>query len=176
MIDAIVSDMARVYAQATETEACTEILAGVGDTITGVDFTDPAVVIAAFYEAAAAQATATNTYPNVVAVSPDIWEKLGSLADQSGRPVFPTYGPMNAPGSLSIANGGGNPLGVPLVVSGGFAAGTCIVGNTRAFEVYEQQKGLLRTDNVSVLTTSIAFRGYFATVTVTAANLTAITD
>jgi len=176
MIDAVITDMARIYANQTEEYVCGQLLAGVGNTDTGVDFTDPESVLAALYAAAAAQATATNVLPNFLALSPNRWQSFGSLVDGSGRPVFPSYAPSNAPGTLNLGSFMSNPLGVQLIVSSGFASDTCILGNSRGFEIYEQLKGLLRAENPSVLTTTLAYRGYLATLAISGDNLTALTD
>ena len=176
MLDAVVMDMARIYANQTEDYVCGELLAGVGQTDSGVDFTDPESVLAALYAAAAAQAAATNVLPNFIAVSPGSWASLGSLVDSQGRPVFPSYAPSNAPGSLNLGSYISNPLGVQLIVSSGFSNEVCIVGNSRGFEIWEQNRGLIRSDNVSVLTTSLAYRGYLATLAISPDNLTSITS
>ena len=175
MLDAVVMDMARIYANVTEAYVCGELLAGVGNTDTGVDFTDPESVIAALYAAAADQATATNVLPNFIAVSVDRWASLGSLVDGNGRPVLPSYAPSNAPGTLNLGSFTSNPLGVQLIVSSGFASETCIVGNTRGFEVWEQNRGFLRSENPSYLTTTLAYRGNLATLAISGDNLTALT-
>lgn len=175
MLDGVVMDMARIYANQTEEFVCGELLAGVGNTDGGVDFTDPESVIAALYSAAADQASATNVLPDFIALSVNRWAAFGSLVDSQGRPVFPSYAPSNAPGSLNLGSFTSNPLGVRLIVSSGFAADTCIVGNSRGFEIWEQLKGLLRAENPSVLTTTLAYRGYLATLAISGDNLTALT-
>ena len=176
MLDQIVGDMVRIYANQTEDYVCSQLLAGVGSTDSGVDFTDPEAVLAALYGAAAAQAAATNVLPNFIACSPGTWSSLGSLCDGQGRPVFPSYAPSNAPGSLNLGSYISNPLGVQLIVSSGFSNQVCIVGNSRGFEIYEQLKGLLRAENPSVLTTTLAYRGYLATLAISPDNLTSITS
>ena len=176
MLDQVIGDMVRIYGNQTEDYVCSQLLAGVGSTDSGVDFTDPEALLAALYGAAAAQAAATNVLPNFIAVSPGTWQSFGSLVDTQGRPVFPSYAPSNAPGSLNLGSYISNPLGVQLIVSSGFSNEVCIVGNSRGFEIYEQLKGLLRAENPSVLTTTLAYRGYLATLAISPDNLTSITS
>jgi hypothetical protein len=176
MLDQVIGDMVRIYGNQTEDYVCGQLLAGVGSTDSGVDFTDPEALLAALYGAAAAQAAATNVLPNFIAVSPGTWQSFGSLVDGQGRPVFPSYAPSNAPGSLNLGSYISNPLGVQLIVSSGFSNQVCIVGNSRGFEIYEQLKGLLRAENPSVLTTTLAYRGYLATLAISPDNLTSITS
>jgi HK97 family phage major capsid protein len=174
MVDALVTDLARIYANQTEAYICGELYDSVGQTINSVDFTDAESLIGALYQAAAEQAAATNVLPDFIALSPNMWQAFGSLVDLQGRPIFPTYNPTNAPGSLNLGSYMSNPLGVRLIVSSGFAEDTVIVGASRGFEIYEQMKGLLRMELVSTLTTEIAFRGYVASLGISPVNLTSL--
>jgi len=57
-----------------------------------------------------------------------------------------------------------NPLGLELVVSNKFAAKTMIITNANmAFEVYEQQRGLMSVEVPSTLGRTFSYYGYFAT-------------
>jgi hypothetical protein len=78
--------------------------------------------------------------------------------------LFPQVGPMNAFGSMTPGSRDSVVFGLRLVVDVNFAAKTTIVGAaaTGAFRCYETQKGAISLDNVSQLSRTIAFRGYFA--------------
>jgi len=94
------------------------------------------------------------------------------LTDDSGRPVFPTVGPMNAGGTQSANSWNGNPLGLTLVVDKNMAGGTTsgtlsgIIGHAAGagagFEFYEQQRGAVTVQRPSILGFEIAWRGLAA--------------
>jgi hypothetical protein len=51
---------------------------------------------------------------------------------------------------------------VPRIVVPTFAAGTCIIGNSSMFEVYEEVIGLLSVIEPSILGVQVAYGGYVA--------------
>jgi HK97 family phage prohead protease len=176
MLDAVLRDLAGQYALSTELEAINTMLAAttVG-TMETVDLTDSAAVIAGIYSAAAEIAATGNYLPTHVIVSPSAWAALGSLTDDSDRPVFPQTAPLNGIGTLpgGAAAYNGNPLGLQLVVSNQItdqAVGTkdadefLWIVNARFMECYEQQKGAVSVEVPSTLGRQLSFRGYFASV------------
>lgn len=166
--DILVRDLANVYAVQTETAAAAAFKAA---------STHAAVVVAtntladwtkALYLAAADSYANGFLMPDRVWCSLDVWAALGSLVDV-GRVVFPadsavggdSTGPGDAGGS-SLANFRGDILGLPRIVVPTFAAGTCIVGPSALFEVYEEVIGLLSVIEPSILGVQVAYGGYVA--------------
>lgn len=182
ILDAAIQDMAGQYALATEAETVKTLASAMTATneVVITSFTDEEEFIRDLYLASASIASVGNYLPNVLVVSPTRWATLGGLVDGQGRPVFPQAAPMNSAGQLSgVTSWNGNPLGLQLVVSnqvatqqvgaasgGGYTAKTASefywLMNTRAVEVYEQQKGFLELRDPATLGVTIAIRGYFA--------------
>jgi HK97 family phage prohead protease len=181
-IDIVVQDFVGQYADATDNYAADQLLAGVTQaSAANVDFTDPDAVVAAIYAGAKTIAASSNVFPDAICVSMDVWQQLGSVYDTTGRPLFATLNPTNAPGTMNATGTVGNILGLRLVADKNFAAKTCIlaVANPRSkagFEVYEDQKGLISVDVPSVLGRTLAIRGYFATTTIDATKTYKITQ
>jgi HK97 family phage prohead protease len=167
VLGALVDDMARIYANQTDVEACTQFVAGVTQTEVLTDDTDPADWVAFVYNAAAKILTNSDgNLPNVLMVGTDYWKKLGALVDSTGRPLFPNAGAMNAFGQQDAGSFNGNAFGLQVVVDRNFDPLTSKevwVGNSAGFECWEQQKGVVSIENPSLLARTIAFRGYFAT-------------
>jgi hypothetical protein len=187
MLTAVLTDLAGQYALATEFEAASTMAASISSANREVtDLTDPAEVIADIYAVAAIQAEIGNYLPTHIIVAPKTWAKLGSLVDQSGRPVFPQTAPLNGIGTLPGGAGSynGNPLGLQLVVSNqikdqaiqvtGDADDYLFVCNARFMEVYEQQKGTISVEVPNTLGRTVAFRGYFASIVMDAKLLWAL--
>ena len=159
----VISDLARQYAEQTEAVAAINLTSNAGGTPIVIGATpDAKKMVESIYSAAAAVNTATGTLPDTIYAAPDMWAKLGSVVDGQSRPLFPSLGPVNAGGTSNAASFSGNPLGLSLVVSSHLAAGTLIVGASRFFETYENVGGQLQATNVSTLSTTVAYYGYFA--------------
>jgi len=172
VLNALIDDMARIYANQTDIEACTTFVGGVTQTEVLTDDTDAADWVSFVYAAAAKILTNSNgNLPNVLMVAPSYYQKLGSLVDGSQRPLFPTIGPMNAMGTSNASTFNGNAFGLQIVVDRNFTGLTSKpvwVGNSDGFECYEQQKGVVSIENPSLLARTVAFRGYFASLMIDA--------
>lgn len=174
ILDAAIQDMSGQYALATEKNTVdTMVAAMTSGNMLVTDLTDGEEVILDLYTAASEIASVGNYLPNACLVSPSAWAKLGALVDGQGRPLFPLSGPVNSAGALpqGISAWNGNVLGLNLIVSNQVtdqAIGTqdakdfVWIMNTRAMEVYEQQKGFLELRDPATLGVTIAIRGYFA--------------
>lgn len=168
----VLEQLAIAYGQATDNYAVDTLTSGVTQTETVTDLTDPADWIAAIYGAAYQISQSSNYLPTHWVMNPVTWAKLGMLVDTTGRPVFPTVGPMNASGSQAANSWNGNPLGLTLVVDKNMAGGTTsatlsgIIGHAAGpgagFEFYEQQRGAVTVQKPSILGFEIAWRGYAA--------------
>jgi HK97 family phage prohead protease len=171
-LNIILEQLAIAYGQATDNYAVDTLTAGVTQTETVTSLSSAADWIEAVYGAAYQISNSSNYLPTHWVMNPITWAKLGMLVDDSGRPVFPSVGPMNAPGTQSANSWNGNPLGLTLVVDKNMAGGTGsgslsgIIGHAAGaaagFEFYEQQKGAISVEVPSVLGRTIAWRGYAA--------------
>jgi HK97 family phage major capsid protein len=179
IMNLIVSDLAGMYAKATDAAFCTYFvgavtgeteLAGTAPAASGGDW------LSAIYTASAAIYGTTNAVPDTLWASPDVWASLGSMVDGSGRPMFPTVGPNNAMGNMNPSTMGGTVAGIRMVVDGNFPTGTAILGDSTFVETYETVGGQVSAIEPSVLGTQVAFYGYMAWVVLEAAAFTRIVN
>jgi HK97 family phage prohead protease len=165
ILQVVLDDMGRIYANATDNYAADQLVAGASVTqaFALADVAKPEVWSAEIGEAAATILSSSNgNLPTHLFVDPTRWQNLLSLSDTSNRPLFPQVGPMNAYGDLGVNSYGGNAFGLQVVVDRNFAAGTAIVGDASGYELFEQQKGTMSIESPSTLSRTIALRGYFA--------------
>jgi hypothetical protein len=171
VLGALIDDMARIYANATDVAACTTFEAGVTQTQALADVTDPADWVSFIYGAAQQILTNSNgNLPNVMVVSPSYYASLGALVDTAGRPLFPNVGPQNAVGTgASASTFNGNAFGLSLVVDRNITTLPIYVGDSTGFECWEQQKGAISVELADgALGRVIKFRGYFSSVMIDA--------
>jgi HK97 family phage major capsid protein len=147
-LNIIVSDLAGEYAIQTEALACAE-LARAAATNPATDWdtnstTSGEDLNAAIYEAASLVHASVGSLPTHVAMSVDVWAKIGSLADGNGRPLFPPLGPMNAPGTSSADSFSGPVDGLTKIVSSGLPADTLVVYSAQNMESFERRLGVLQ--------------------------------
>jgi hypothetical protein len=167
VLGALIDDMARIYANATDVAACATFEAGVTQTQALADVTDPADWVNFIYGAAAQILNNSNgNLPNVMVVSPSYYASLGALVDTAGRPLFPNVGPMNAVGTgASASTFNGNAFGLSLVVDRNITTLPIYVGDSTGFECWEQQRGAVSVELADgALGRIIKFRGYFSSV------------
>jgi HK97 family phage prohead protease len=165
ILQVVLDDMGRIYANATDNYAADQLVAGASVTqaFALADVAKPEVWSAEIAEAAATILSSSDgNLPTHLFVAPDRWRNLLALADTANRPLFPQVGPMNAYGDLGVNAYGGNAFGLSVVVDRNFAAGTAIVGDASGYELFEQQKGTMSIESPSTLSRTIALRGYFA--------------
>jgi HK97 family phage prohead protease len=165
VLGALLDDMGRIYANTVDNVAADALEAGTTNTnnFTAADIAKPEVWVEWMYQAASDILTGSNgNLPTHLFLAPNRWASLGNLSDDSGRPLFPNIGPMNAFGTLAPGDSAGNAFGLQVVVDRNFASGTMIIGDPTGFENWEQMKGAISLDNPSTLSRTIAFRGYFA--------------
>lgn len=165
VLGALIDDMARIYANATDIAACTTFQAGVSQTETLTDDTSPEDWVSFIYGSAEQILNNSNgNLPNVLILSPNYYAGLGSLSDDSGRPLFPNIGPQNAFGTTAASNFNGNAFGLNLVVDRNIS-NQVYVGDSTGFECWEQQRGAVSVELADgALGRVIKFRGYFSSV------------
>ena len=165
ILSVVLDDMTRIYANATDNYAADQLVAGTTQTeaFALADIAKPEVWVAEIAKAASTILTASNgNLPTHLFLAPDRWQDLIGLSDDSGRPLFPQVGPMNAFGNLAPGQYNGNAFGLQVVVDRNFASGVAIVADASGFELFEQQKGAMSIESPSTLSRTLAFRGYFA--------------
>jgi HK97 family phage prohead protease len=165
ILQVVLDDMTRIYANATDNYAADQLVAGTTQTeaFALADIAKPEVWAAEIAKAASTILTASNgNLPTHLFVAPDRWQDLLGLSDSSKRPLFPQVGPMNAFGNLAPGQYNGNAFGLQVVVDRNFASGVAIVADASGFELFEQQKGAMSIESPSTLSRTLAFRGYFA--------------
>jgi hypothetical protein len=165
ILQVVLDDMGRIYANATDNYAADQLVAGVSVTqaFALADVAKPEVWMAEIAEAASTILSSSNgNLPTHLFLAPDRWRNVLALSDSSNRPLFPQVGPMNAQGDLGVNQYGGNAFGLQVVVDRNFASGVAIVGDASGYELYEQQKGTMSIESPSTLSRTIALRGYFA--------------
>ena len=169
VLGALIDDMARIYANATDIAACTTFQAGVSQTETLTDDSSPADWVSFIYGSAKDILENSNgNLPNVLVLSPNYYAGLGSLSDDSGRPLFPNIGPQNAFGTTAASNFNGNAFGLNLVVDRNIS-NQVYVGDSTGFECWEQQRGAVSVELADgALGRVIKFRGYFSSVMIDA--------
>ena len=173
VLGALIDDMARIYANATDIAACATFAAGVTQTEALADITDPADWVAVIYNSAEQILNNSNgNLPNVLVTNPAYYAALGALTDNSGRPLFPNVGPQNAFGTTAASNFNGNAFGLNLVVDRNLTAAgvsNLYVGDSTGFEAWEQQKGALSVElSDGALGRIVKWRGYFSSVMIDA--------
>ena len=173
VLGALIDDMARIYANATDVAACGTFAAGVTQTEALADVTDPADWVAFIYNSAEQILNNSNgNLPNVLVTNPAYYAALGALTDNSGRPLFPNVGPQNAFGTTAASNFNGNAFGLNLVVDRNLTTpgvSNLYVGDSTGFECWEQQRGAVSVElSDGSLGRVIKFRGYFSSVMIDA--------
>ena len=170
VLGALIDDMARIYANATDVAACATFEAGVTQTEALTSGSTPADWVAFIYNSAEQILTNSNgNLPNVLVMSPAYYASLGALVDTAGRPLFPNVGPQNAVGTgASASTFNGNAFGLNLVVDRNLVAAggkNLYVGDSTGFECWEQQRGAVSVELADgALGRVIKFRGYFSSV------------
>ena len=170
VLGALIDDMARIYANATDVAACATFEAGVTQTETLTAGSSPADWVSFIYNSAEQILTNSNgNLPNVLIMSPAYYAALGALVDDAGRPLFPNVGPQNAVGTgASASTFNGNAFGLSIVVDRNLVAAgnkSLYVGDSTGFECWEQQKGAVSVELADgALGRIIKFRGYFSSV------------
>jgi hypothetical protein len=132
-------------------KAALDKLAGTTATVPLAADADSAAVLAAIYDAAALVYGATGALPTTLVVGPAGWARLGGLADLAGRPIFPTLGAVNAPGTERATSFAGTVAGLAVVVTPGITDATMYVGNSIGLEVYLHRWPMLQVIEPSVL-------------------------
>lgn len=169
LINELLRDFVAIYIKRTDQLAMTNLVAGA--TGAPVTWDGSNLTIVASLAAAASKVYLADTngivdfFPNVLWMDPTMWARLAGLTDTTGRPLFPTLGVMNAPGTIDISDpeNGFKLPGVRIVVDKHLPADTLIMGDREAVESYENGRQFLQAVRADVLGLDIAYMGYVAT-------------
>lgn len=156
--DALVTDLADVYAQETEAATATAFAASVTQTQAAAT-ADLKGFAEALYLGAATAYTGAKRLPDRIWVSLDMWAQVGAVVDVLGRLTFSGQG---TGGDSGLSDFRGDMLNTPRIVVPSFPAGTMIVGNSTLVEYYEQRIGLLSAVEPAILGVEVAYGGYCA--------------
>ena len=177
----ILNDLMGEYMLASDNLAADNLLAAANSS--GVWDGTVTDLMKSIYDAAVDVSSGTNFFPDTIFVSPDVWGQMGQLVDGSNRPVFPYVGAPGLQGFNALGGGnastwvGSNPLGLEIVVDSNFAAKTMIVTNSqKAFEFYEQVRGLMSVEVPSTLGRTFSFYGYVSTFAAVSSMIRKITQ
>ena len=160
--DILITDLANVYAIQTETAVATDFVAKATATPVVVATNDLKGWTLALYTAAYHSYQQSFRMPDRIWCSLNVWAALGSLVDTARNVMNPNANLDTAFGTSSLDSFRGDVLGLPRVVVPTLAAGTCIVGSSAAYEVYEEVIGLLSVIEPSILGVQVAYGGYVA--------------
>jgi HK97 family phage major capsid protein len=164
IMDLLVADLAASYANSTDAAFVTYFLTTVTQTL-ALATADAEGLLGAIFGATGTIFSQTNTMPDTLWVSPDVWGALGAMVDSTGRQMFATVNPVNGLGTISPQSMTGSLAGYRLVIDKNLPSGTAILGDSTYVEVYETVGGQVSAIEPSVLGTQIAFYGYIAWLT-----------
>jgi len=177
----ILNDLMGEYMLASDNLAADNLLAAANSS--GVWDGTTTDLMKSIYDAAVDVSSGTNFFPDTLFCSVDVWGQMGQLVDGSNRPVFPYLGAPGLQGQNALGGGnattwtGSNPLGLEIVVDSNFAAKTMVITNSqKAFEFYEQVRGLMSVEVPSTLGRTFSFYGYVSTFAAVSSMIRKITQ
>jgi phage head maturation protease len=164
----ILQDLMGEYMIATDNIAADALLAAA--TTSDTWDLSPEGLIDSIYTAAYDASINTNMFIDTAVISVDVWKQLGSLVDDTNRPIFPAIGAPGLLGMNTLGAGnatswsGMNPLGLQVVVDANLPAKSFVITNaSKAFELYEAQRGMMSVENPGTLSRTFSYYGYFST-------------
>lgn len=169
VIQLVIEDMAKVYAETSETWVGDTVLFANASAATQqvTSWTDGDEVITDLYAAAAEIYANFGRMPTHLIIKPSVWASVGAAKDSGGNRIFPYLSPVNAAGTLNGATSmTGNPLGLQLIVSDKWdttlGTSNAMMLSASAVQLFEDARGALRVEQPATLSTRLAFRGYVA--------------
>jgi HK97 family phage major capsid protein len=179
--DILIKDLSDVYAIQTETAVAAAFKAASTATPVVVATNDLKGWTLALYTAAMHSYQGAFRMPDRIWCSLDVWAALGSLVDVA-RVALPPDAAVGGDamdsqdiGGSALSSFRGDILGLPRIVVPTFVAGTCFVGSSALYEVYEEVIGLLSVIEPSILGVQVAFGGYVAFGTLSPGGIVGLT-
>lgn len=136
---------------------------------------DPADVNGSVIDAAMAIGTGTYSMPQVFLLGANVWAAIGKAVDQAGRPLFPTYSPMNPVGSFQLADASGAVRDLGWAVDWSMNPDVAIVGLRDAFRTWRGSMQTLSADVPRLLGRDVAVFEFAAMGVVDARGLVKMT-
>lgn len=117
--------------------------------IAGATVTSPlsaADINGSIIDAAVILGQATFSFPQVFLMGANVWAAIGKATDDAGRPLFPTYSPMNPVGSFNLTDGAGTVRDLGWAVDWSIDPNTAILGLRDAFRTWRGPMQTLTAD------------------------------
>jgi len=108
---------------------------------------DPADINGSIIDAALVIGRATFAMPQVFLMGSNVWGAIGKAVDTDGRPLFPTYSPMNPVGSFRLTDANGAVRDLGWAVDWSMNPDSAVVGLRDAFRTW---RGPMQTLTVDV--------------------------
>ena len=166
-IQAIVSDLVEQANMQAEIMAVARLTtdAAANPPTSGITGTvEPGELNTALFSAAAEVYKEAKVLPTHVAMSVDVWAKIGALTDTTGRPLYTAINAQNNPGSTSLTTFTQGPWGgLTPIVSPALPANSLIVYYAPGFESWAQEIGTLSVVEPRLLGYEVAYGRYYAT-------------
>ena len=170
---AMLDNMRRVYAQATEAAVIAELTAG-GTQAATTAATSAGIISYVSTEAPAAY-LATGELASAYIAGTSQWSLLLGAVDSTGRPIYNASNPQNNAGQAGVSSLRGNVLGLDLYVSNKAVATTidesAFIVVPSAVAIYESPVLQLSTNVVSTGEIETMLYGYMAVKTITAGGV-----
>ena len=170
---AMLENMRRVYAQATEAAVIAELTAG-GTQATATAATSAGVISYVSTEAPAAY-LATGELASAYIAGTGQWSLLLGAVDSTGRPIYNAANPQNAAGQAGVSSLRGNVLGLDLYVSNKAVATnideSAFIVVPSSVAIYESPVLQLSTNVVTTGEIETMLYGYMAVKVVTAGGV-----
>lgn len=163
-LDAVLKYQAASYAKVTNAAVVAAVNAA--NPQTGTSFTLSSATGASFIGAAVdgiqkIEDNGRGATPDFVLVSADVWAKLATLVDGNNRPLFAINGDgSNTLGSVNVRGIAGSLAGMPVVVSGSFAAKTLYVASASAVCTWENSGAPIRLQDENIINLTKQFSLY----------------
>jgi len=170
---AMLDNMRRVYAQATEAAVIAELTAG-GTQATAQDADSDGIIAYVSKEAPAAY-LATGELASAYIAGTGQWSLLLGATDSTGRPIYNASNPQNNAGQAGVGSLRGNVLGLDLYVSNKAVATnideSAFIVVPSAVAIYESPVLQLSTNVVTTGEIETMLYGYMAVKTITAGGV-----
>lgn len=160
-LQVVIDDFVDVYAAWTEGLACAHVealpvaadTANNGDGYSAYTATNVGTIVSSYVDGVVDVYNRSARFPDTAWLALDAWADLASTTNTN-----------NDTTALEMLRRTLSDMGVQMrwVVGPQLTAGVKILGASNLVEAYEQQKGLLRAETPSTLTTQIAYAGYTA--------------
>jgi HK97 family phage major capsid protein len=161
--DIILTQLQRRVAWQAEAAAVTALYGGTVNKITLASGAAVSAVWGSLVQAARLVAQTTLEPATWMLYGPLGWERLASLTDTTGRPLFPALGPTNAFGQARLGDTDIDMSGIRSIYSTGVTTSDIWIGNSYGLEVYRYNFPVLESPEPSVFGRQVAVAQAIAT-------------